>query len=325
MPMGMQAASAHYQRSMDLLLGHLQPRIAISYIDDICIFSDTWEQHMLDVATVIDRVGGAGFKFKPSKCRIGKSTVKFLGYEVSGDGCVRPDAERVASLVNLDAKAVCSDLTALQNWIGVVQYYSRFIPRSALILGPMQEQLNDKCRSPPNEECLKAFGAMREALTTEGGPVLIRPDFDKEFILLTDVCLVEGWRCDPGSAGRRGTRAACGLLLPAMGCVGEALGARGSRVRHCARRHEALPPVPLRAPLHRVTDAEPLVWLRSVKNLRAPRKLDHGAARAGLHRGSSTWKHAQECGCAVKAGTSHGRPVAARLGTASRYRGVARG
>ena len=59
---------------------------------------------------------------------------------------MRPDAERVASLVNLDAKAVCSDLTALQNWIGVVQYYSRFIPRSALILGPMQEQLNDKCR-----------------------------------------------------------------------------------------------------------------------------------------------------------------------------------
>ena len=89
MPMGMQAASAHYQRSMDLLLGHLQPRIAISYIDDICIFSNTWAQHMLDVATVIDRVGGAGFKFKPSKCRIGKSTAKFLGYEVSGDGCVR--------------------------------------------------------------------------------------------------------------------------------------------------------------------------------------------------------------------------------------------
>ena len=117
---------------------------------------------MLDVATVIDRVGGAGFKFKPSKCRIGKSTAKFLGYEVSGDGCVRPDAERVASLVSLDAKAVCSDLTALQNWIGVVQYYSRFIPRSALILGPMHEQLNDKCRSSPSGECLKAFEAMRE-------------------------------------------------------------------------------------------------------------------------------------------------------------------
>ena len=183
--MGLQAASAHYQKCMDILLAGLGG-IAIAYIDDICIFSETWEQHMLDVATVIDRVGGAGFKFRPSKCQIGKKKAKFLGFELSHDQGVRPDPDRIASLVGLQALDVCGDTSALQNWIGVIQYYARYIPRCALLLGPLQEQLNNKCREPPSEECLLNFESLKQALAVEGGPVLMRPDFDKEFILLTD-------------------------------------------------------------------------------------------------------------------------------------------
>ena len=70
MPMGMQAASATFQRTMDVLLRDLA--FAVGFIDDVLIFSETWEDHLLHVAAVLDRVGGAGFTFNPAKCEIGK-------------------------------------------------------------------------------------------------------------------------------------------------------------------------------------------------------------------------------------------------------------
>ena len=99
--MGLQAASAHYQRCMDLLLAGLQPDVAISYIDDIAIYSETWEEHVEHLAAVLDRVGGAGFRFKAKKCFIGMSSMKFLGFEVSAAGVI-PDPDRIAGLRDMD-------------------------------------------------------------------------------------------------------------------------------------------------------------------------------------------------------------------------------
>ena len=68
MPMGMQAASATFQRTMDVLLRDIE--FAVGFIDDILVYSNTWEEHLLHVALVLDRVGGAGFTFNPAKCDI---------------------------------------------------------------------------------------------------------------------------------------------------------------------------------------------------------------------------------------------------------------
>ena len=54
--MGMKTSGAVFQQLMDSVLGDLQPKIAVAYIDDITIFSPTLEQHLVDLNLVLERL-----------------------------------------------------------------------------------------------------------------------------------------------------------------------------------------------------------------------------------------------------------------------------
>ena len=122
------------------MLQGLQPHVAISYIDDVLIHSETWEQHLLDVAMVLDRMGGAGMTFKPQKCHIGVERVKFLGFEVSAEG-VRPDPDRVKALSEMSFPDTPEGMS---NFLGLVQYYSKYVARCSLLAAPLQQLANTK-------------------------------------------------------------------------------------------------------------------------------------------------------------------------------------
>ena len=85
--MGLQPASAAFQRAMDVLLQGLSPHLALSYIDDlICHTAGEFPMHALAFARVLDRVGGAGYIFRPSKTVIGRRSCEFLGMICSKEG-----------------------------------------------------------------------------------------------------------------------------------------------------------------------------------------------------------------------------------------------
>ena len=67
LPMGMKTSGAFFQRLMDSVLGDLQPKIAVVYIDDITIFSPTLEQHHEDVHRVLERLNIANLKANVNK------------------------------------------------------------------------------------------------------------------------------------------------------------------------------------------------------------------------------------------------------------------
>ena len=262
MAMGLQAASACMQKTVDILLLGLQPHVAIAYIDDVLVHSETWEQHLLDVALVLDRIGGAGFTFKPRKCHIGVARVKFLGFEVSAEG-VRPDPDRMRSLREMSFP---DSQVALANWIGLVQFYSRYVPNCAIELGPLSELQHS--RSWPSSvpaECLAAFNNILNILTREESPFQRRPDFNKEFILNTDAC-------------SRGGMAILAQLDESEQEVPLAFWSRRwvlSEKRWAPLEHECgavhggcmhFRKYLLCRTFRCFTDAEPLVWLRSLKN-----------------------------------------------------------
>ena len=66
MPFGMQNAPATFQRLMNQILTGCE-KFARAYIDDICIVSETWEEHVTHVRSVLDRLRQAGLTAKPSK------------------------------------------------------------------------------------------------------------------------------------------------------------------------------------------------------------------------------------------------------------------
>uniref|UniRef100_A0A8C5LU94 Gypsy retrotransposon integrase-like protein 1 n=1 Tax=Leptobrachium leishanense TaxID=445787 RepID=A0A8C5LU94_9ANUR len=70
MPFGMKNAPATFQRLIDRLLDGLQG-FACAYLDDIAIYSQSWEEHLVHVGTVLGRIRDANLTLKPEKCKVG--------------------------------------------------------------------------------------------------------------------------------------------------------------------------------------------------------------------------------------------------------------
>ena len=81
MPFGLRNGPAVFQRLMDRVLD-ADKHFSQVYIDDIVVFSDTWEQHCLDISVVLSRLGDAGLTANVSKCEWGQTQIEFLGHMV---------------------------------------------------------------------------------------------------------------------------------------------------------------------------------------------------------------------------------------------------
>ena len=84
--MGMKTSSANFQRLMDSVLGDLQPKIAVVYINNITIFSPTPEQHYEEMNRVLEKLDVANLKVNVDKFSFAKKeavvlVLKFLSTE----------------------------------------------------------------------------------------------------------------------------------------------------------------------------------------------------------------------------------------------------
>uniref|UniRef100_A0ABM5GF55 ribonuclease H n=1 Tax=Pogona vitticeps TaxID=103695 RepID=A0ABM5GF55_9SAUR len=85
---GLRNAPATFQRLMDQTLAGLSD-FTVAYIDDIGIFSNTWEDHLIHLELVLQRLSAAGLTVKASKCQLGSPEIKYLGHMVGG-GVIKP-------------------------------------------------------------------------------------------------------------------------------------------------------------------------------------------------------------------------------------------
>ena len=84
MPFGLQGAPATFQRMMDQLLRGLKGYAAV-YVDDLVIYSHSWEEHLQHIKKVFDQYKEAGLTVKPKKCQFGMKQCIYLGHVV-GNG-----------------------------------------------------------------------------------------------------------------------------------------------------------------------------------------------------------------------------------------------
>ena len=96
MPFGLVMAPSTFQRLMDKIL-HLLHDFAVAYLDDILIHSITWENHLVHLTTVFEKLKAAGLTVKEKKCIFGKTNCEYLGYFV-GSGTVQPMEGKVAAI-----------------------------------------------------------------------------------------------------------------------------------------------------------------------------------------------------------------------------------
>ncbi|CAM5131992.1 unnamed protein product [Eretmochelys imbricata] len=181
LPFGLKGAPATFQRPVDQLLRGMES-FAVAYIDDICVFSQTWEDHVSQVRQVLDRLQGAGLTVKAEKCKVGMAEVSYLGHWM-GSGHLKPEPAKVEVIRDWPAPHTKKQVQA---FIGMAGYYRSFVPHFSAIATPITELCK---KGKPDkvvwtEQCQEAFRALKEALVS--GPVLANPDFDKPFVVFTD-------------------------------------------------------------------------------------------------------------------------------------------
>lgn len=189
MPMGLVNSSAVWQRTADVILAGLVGKSCHVYLDDIIIYSETLEQHLIDVETVLVRFRSAGLKIKPSKCQFLKDQVKYLGHILSREG-VRPDPEKLSCVRDYPAPRNAKEV---RQFLGLIGYYRRHVAGFAEKAKPLTRLTSSKTAFSWSEEAQKAFVLLKSALTS--APLLRFPDFTKEFILMTDPRARPSERC----------------------------------------------------------------------------------------------------------------------------------
>lgn len=180
MPMGIVNGPSVFQRLMDTVLAGLKWIRCLVYIDDIIIFSGDHDQHLKDIAMVLERLEEAGLTVKNVKCRFFYEQLAFLGHVVSQEG-ISPDPSRVEAIQHLTAP---TDVKTLLSFLGITGYYRRFIHRYAEIASPMYKLVRKDVEWTWNDDCGKAFKVLKRALVT--APILRNPDFTHAFHVITD-------------------------------------------------------------------------------------------------------------------------------------------
>ena len=128
MPFGLRNAGQTFQRFIEDALQGLP--FVRAYIDDLIIFSNSPEEHLDHLRQVFDRLRNAGLVCSPLKCVIGVDKLTFLGHEVSTDG-QKTLEEKV---MPIDDFSLPVTVRQLRRFIGMINYYRRFIPKLAEVI-----------------------------------------------------------------------------------------------------------------------------------------------------------------------------------------------
>ncbi len=138
MPFGLKNAAQTFQRLMDTVTQGLD--FIFVYLDDILVASCNKAQHLDHLKQLFQRLADHGLVINPKKCEFGKSKINFLGHEVTPEG-IKPDTKKVDVLRNFQRPIT---VKGLQEFVGMVNFYHRFIPNVATFLKPMYELLKGK-------------------------------------------------------------------------------------------------------------------------------------------------------------------------------------
>ena len=82
------------------LLGGAEPHVALIYLEDVIIYSETEEEHLVHLRAMLERFMEHGLKFKPSKCNFFHTEISYLGHKVSAAG-MEPGTDGLKGIVEI--------------------------------------------------------------------------------------------------------------------------------------------------------------------------------------------------------------------------------
>ena len=159
MPFGLHNAAQTFQRFMDQVLRGLP--FAYAYIDDVLITSSIPEEHLKHLRLIFERLVSYGIVVNPNKCLFGITELEFLGHNINRHG-ITPLPQKVQTVCDFPLP---QSQHQLRRFIGLVNFYHRFLPHCANLMQPLHSLLKGKSVSLTwTDEATASFNATKEAL-----------------------------------------------------------------------------------------------------------------------------------------------------------------
>jgi len=182
MAFGLRNAPATFQRLVNIVLADVPNCNA--YLDDLVLYSVTWEEHVSLLRTVFERLRAANLTLNLAKCEFGRATVTYLGKEV-GQGYVRPVEVKVTAIAEFPVPATRREL---RRFLGMAGYYRSFCKNFSTVVTPLTSLLCPSKKFEWSAECQNAFDCVKMLLCN--APVLVAPDCSRTFKLEVDASAV---------------------------------------------------------------------------------------------------------------------------------------
>ncbi|CAF3677799.1 unnamed protein product [Rotaria socialis] len=151
-----------------------------SYVDDLVVYSDTFEQHLEHLANVLEIFKNANLKVSLTKSNFCKKELKYLGFIINSEG-VKIDPSKTAAIESYPRPQTVKQC---RRFIGMTSYYRRFIPNFSELSAPITDLTKKNAKFNWTDTHETAFLKLRQQLAET--PILIFPDFNQPFSLQVD-------------------------------------------------------------------------------------------------------------------------------------------
>jgi hypothetical protein len=178
---GLTNSPATYQRLMETVFKDLNHKCVLIYLDDLIVFSRSFEEHLIHLEAVFKQLKTFNLKLAPKKCKMFRSRVKYLGHIVSSEG-ISVDPAKTEKVTSWPVPENPKDL---HQFLGFAGFYRRFIKDYSKVTKPLASLLvNSTCKTKSRKksnanwhwgaEQQQAFCKVKELLTS--APILAVPD-----------------------------------------------------------------------------------------------------------------------------------------------------
>lgn len=184
LPFGLKTSPAIFQRILSNILRNNNLKdFTENYIDDILIFSQSFEEHIEHIEKVLKAIIKEGFRLKFKKCTFAATSVKYLGH-IIGNNTVKPLKDNIISIKNFPTP---KNQKNIRQFLGKINFYHEYIPNSSILLDPLHRLLRKNAQFIWSEECEKTFSDIKNILCSQ--PVLEIFDKDLPITIYTDASL----------------------------------------------------------------------------------------------------------------------------------------
>ncbi|XP_059201274.1 uncharacterized protein K02A2.6-like [Centropristis striata] len=160
LPFGISSAPSIFQRIMENIMKDLP---VVVFLDDLLIMGRSEEDHLHNLQRVLQRLQENGLRVKCSKCEFGKTQLEYLGHVLDERG-IHPSEEKVRAIHEAPAP---TNVKELQAFLGLLNYYGRFLPQQSTVLAPLYRLLRGDVVWKWTDAEQSAFVKCKDLLTSD--------------------------------------------------------------------------------------------------------------------------------------------------------------